>query len=248
MADRKSRKRRRRRVAGALGLLIVTTLTVAEAPRVARRIARAEVFRVGQLELEGARYLKLEDAARSANVPAEASVWDDPTEWEARLAEHPLVKLARVKRKIPSTLVLVVEERQPVALIPTPTLEAVDVEGKILPLDPSAHRLDLPLLRVSGRGKAAEKARAALAAEAERLARVDPEFAGRISELARDERGDLIASWGSPQVTIRFTSSVTSRKLREGLRVLADVRSDSGELPATVDLRFEEQVVVRRTQ
>jgi cell division septal protein FtsQ len=246
MADRRRRKRIRKRILGALGLLAVTTLAVMEAPRVARRIARAEFFRVGQMELEGATHLKLEDAVASANVPAEASVWDDPAEWEARLAEHPLVKLARVKRKMPSTLVLVVEEREPVALVPTPTLEAVDVEGKILPLDPSG--LDLPLLRVNARAKDAAKVRAELAAEAERLLRLDPEFANRISELARDERGDLIASWGSSQVTIRFTRSVTARKLREGLRVLADVTRESGEVPTVVDLRFETQVVVRRSQ
>jgi hypothetical protein len=216
------------------------------APRAVRKVARSEVFRVSELRLEGARYLTLEQAAELAAVPPDASVWDDPSEWVARLAQHPLVRDARVRRRIPGTLIFDVQEREAVGLVPTPTLEVVDAEGRILPIDPSEHPLDLPLLHVPPREQGADRARAQLAADAERLGRIDPEFAGMISELARDERGDLLARWGDPAVTFRFTPAVTARKLREGVLVLFDITRETGETPETVDLRFEEQVVVRR--
>lgn len=240
--------RRWRRIGAAVGVLLVAAGVAATTPRLARKIARSEVFRVAELELEGERYLTLQEAAAAADVPKEASVWDDPVEWEARLSAHPLVRSARVRRRIPGTLVFVVEEREPVGLVPTPTLEAVDAEGRILPIDPSEHGLDLPLLQVPPKSKDADKTRAVLAAEADRLVRVDPEFAGRLSELARDERGDLVARWGDPVVTFRFTPSVDARKLREGMLVFFDAAAESGEPPATVDLRFDEQVVVRRAR
>jgi hypothetical protein len=239
---------RRRKVGAAVGLLLLVGGAAVVTPRAVRSIARSDVFRVSELELQGARYLTLEQAAEAAAVPSEASVWDDPSEWEARLGAHPLVREVRVRRRIPGTLVFDVEEREPIGLLATPTLEVVDAEGRILPIDPSEHALDLPLLRLPTRSREGEKLRAALAAEAERLARTDPEFAGMVSELSRDDRGDLLARWGQPAVTFRFTPAVTARKLREGVLVLLEITRETGETPETVDLRFEEQVVVRRAQ
>ena len=233
-------------IGAVVGLLLVLGCAAVVTPRAVRRIARSDVFRVSELRLEGARFLTLEQAAEAAAVPSEASVWDDPTDWEARLEAHPLVLEARVRRRIPGTLIFDVREREPVGLVPAPTLEVVDREGRVLPIDPSEHALDLPLLRVSARAREAEKLRAALAAEAERLGRVDPEFADMVSELSRDEHGDVLARWGEPAVTFLFTPAVTARKLREGVLVLLDITRQTGETPAAVDLRFEEQVVVRR--
>jgi hypothetical protein len=215
-------------------------------PRALRAVAATEVFRVSALELEGGRFLSLEEAAAAAGVPKDASVWDDPAAWEAGLARHPHVRTARVRRRLPGTLILVVEEREPVGLVATPTLEPVDAEGRLLPVDPSAHALDLPLLNV-GAGPDAEALRVALAAETDRLQRVDPEFTARISELVRDEKGDWVAHWGEPAVSFRFRPSVTARRLREGVLVLADATAErDGSPPLAVDLRFAEQVVVRR--
>lgn len=250
-----------RRVGGALvlaGLLVVLGLVT---PRALRAIGDAELFRVSRVELEGGRFLTLEQAATAAAIPAEASVWDDRSPWVAGLERHPLVKSARVRRRLPSTLVLVVEEREPVGLVPTPTLAPVDEEGNLLPLDPSRQALDLPLLGVAApatrapasaadsaaAAEATRAARAALAAETARLGRIDPEFAARISELSADEQGGLIARWGEPAVAFRFRPRVPARRLREGVLALEDaMRTLDGTSPQSIDLRFAEQVVVRR--
>ena len=165
------------------------------------------------------------------------------------MAEHPLVRVAEVRRRLPGTLRLVVEEREPVALAASSKLEPVDREGRVLPLDPSTHGFDLPLLKVRAETRkdgAPAGPVSTLAAETARLSRIDPEFLALTSELALDDRGDLIARWSEPAVTFRFRPEVPAIRLKQGMLVLADalLRAE-GKLPATIDLRFADQVVVK---
>jgi len=51
-----------------------------------------------------------------------------------RLRAHPLIRAVEVSRRLPGTLVVEVEERVPVGLVPTPTLQPVDRDGHRLPL------------------------------------------------------------------------------------------------------------------
>jgi hypothetical protein len=221
-------------------------------PRAAHAIAGSELFLVKDVQLAGGHYLTLAEAAEWTAIPPDAHVWDDASGWIARLAEHPLVRVADVRRRLPGTLVLVVEEREPVALAAAATLRPVDDEGRVLPLDPATLALDLPLIKApaekrgSGSKGTSESGLGPLAAEAARLTRIDPEFMARTSELAVDERGDLIANWGEPPVTFRFRPAVTARRLQEGMTVLLDaVARTGGLLPRTIDLRFADQVVVQ---
>jgi len=232
------------RVAVLIGLVCAAAAALF-GPRAWGELVEMEIFRVVDLELSGARYVTFEDAVALAAVPGNASVWDDPTSWEEGISSHPLVASARVRRRLPGTLLIEIEERVPVALVPTPTLEPVDREGRILPLDPALLGLDLPLLETDGAVSSTE-VRAFLAGQAERLGRIDPAFAARTSDLSRDPQGDLIARWGDPRVTFRMPASVTARRLDEAAVVLADAAARFGApLQLTVDLRFADQVVVR---
>jgi hypothetical protein len=234
----------------ALLVLASVTLVAGFAPTAANRLAHLDVFRVRKVELEGATHLTQAEAEQVAAIPSNASVWDDAADWEARVAAHPLVREVRVKRRLPSTLVFVVSEREAVALLPTPTLVPVDVEGRVLPLDPSGLALDLPLLSTSAKtapqpGQVGSKDVVRLAREAVHLASVDPEFAGRISEIGLGERGDLIARLTDRGVTFRFHAGVLARRLEEGRMALAHQRVEEGAA-VEVDLRFADQIVVRQ--
>lgn len=226
-------------------VLMLTATAVAGAALGARRLRPAlaglEQFRVTAVELEGARYLTLEEAVEAAAVPPDASVWDDRTPWVEALRSHPLVSSARIRRRLPGTLVLVVEEREPVALVPTPTLEPVDVEGRVLPVDPLAHQMDLPLLRVDLRDLPRVRL---LTGELARLGSVDPAFLGGVSEVSADDGGELRAVWGVPMVTFRFRVSAPSLRFREGMQALSDAVERLNVVPTVVDLRWADQVVV----
>jgi hypothetical protein len=249
---KRSASGRRRRRYPLIRIALMCGLVGWGAPRAAHAIAGTELFRVRDVQLSGGHYLTQSEAVEWTAIPPDAHLWDDPSGWVARLAEHPLVRAAQVRRRLPGTLVLVVEEREPVALAAAATLQPVDEKGRALPLDPATWALDLPLIRARAgkRGSEAEGASGeaglgVLAAEAARLTRIDPEFMARTSELSVDERGDLIARWGEPPVAFRFRPAVTARRLEEGMTVLLDAVARTGELPRAIDLRFADQVVVQ---
>lgn len=211
-------------------------------------LRKLDSFEVREVRLEGTRFLERTEAIRTAGIGAGASVWDDASEWERRLSDHILVERARVKRQLPHTLVLVVEESAPVALVPMPTLEPVDRHGRVLPIDPARHRLDLPVLQASSDPDQAEFSSSAelkvLLGEVVRLRDMDPELVRRASELAIDERGDVIVRLFSPDVEIRYRAPIEAPRLAEGLHALADALKRSDDV-RVVDLRFDGQVVVR---
>lgn len=260
-------------------------------------LAGLPFFQVDVVEVEGARYLEVADAVQAMAVPSEASVWDDPAPWEEGLRRHPLVRDVRVRRRLPSTLVAEVVEREPVALIATPMLEPVDREGRFLPIDPVVHRLDLPLLEVpdapmgegagperggagrgdrsdsmdgryvmadegteSWNGRAGTAGRGAvpldpdagslpvrlLASEVVRLGEIDRSFLGMVSSLEWVRQDEVAVRWGDPEVLIRFRPPLAPRRLREAITVLSHASATRPDRTIqAVDLRYEDQVVVR---
>lgn len=240
-----------RRAALWLGAVVVIAGIAVAIERAPGALARVEAFRVREFALEGARYLTLDEAVGVAAVPSGASVWDDPETWEERLRAHPLVRDARITRDLPSTLVFRVEERRPVALVPGDVLEPVDATGRPLPIDPIRRPVDLPVLRptvVGGPGSRAlgpEELRELLR-ELVRIGEIDPAFTAKISEVAMIPAEDVAVRLSEPEVTVLFRRPLPAYRLRQGLRALSDAASRaSGPPPRAVDLRYEDQVVIR---
>ncbi|MGW8265786.1 MAG: cell division protein FtsQ/DivIB [Longimicrobiales bacterium] len=247
----------RRSLGPVLVLALAASLAWAMA-RIPEALSRVEAFRIREIRLEGNRFLSPEEAAKSVAISPLASIWDDFDILEERLRTHPLVEDVQAKRRFPGTLLLEVRERQPVALVPNPTLEPVDDSGRILPIDPSRHQLDLPIISrkwKAGGDVLSAAERRLLVGELIRLAQGEPDLLARISEIALDPRGDLWVQfwrrdvqgevWDLP-VTLRFHPSPPSRRVQEGLRVLSDAMNRfEGAVVADLDLRYEDQVVVR---
>ena len=236
----------------SLVFLLVLTLAVALADGLSRApeaLARLEVFRVVEIQFDGGRYLTREEALQTVAVPIMASVWDDAEEWEDRLRSHPLVRDARIQRRFPGTLVLNVEEREPVALYPNPLLEPVDESGAFLPIDPTLHRLDVPLMasrEEEGPGSLTPAQRRLLAGEIARIGSEDPEFLARVSEITLGGRDDLQARLWDPPFTMHFRPGLPGQRIRDGLRVLRDAMAQfEGSEVVELDLRYDDQVVLR---
>ena len=217
--------------------------------RVPRALSEVEAFRVREIRLRGERFLTHGAAVATLDLAPGASVWDDTSILEERLATHPLVREASVHRRFPGALLVKVVEAEPVALFPNPTLEPVDAGGRILPIDPVVHKLDLPIVASAedeGPGSLTPGGLRTLAGEVHRLAQGDPELHARISDFTLNRRGDVRARLADPQVTLHFRPGLSSGQIHTGLRVLSDVRGrfDEGRVE-DLDLRFENQVVVR---
>ncbi len=231
-------------------VLAVTALVLAGGRKLSAAVADAALFEVDAFELEGARFITLDEAVAAAGVVEGASVWDDALAWEMALAAHPLVRSADVRRRLPSTLVFVVEEEEPVALVPTPVLEPVDRDGRFLPLDPALHRLDLPVVRprlpAGGEARPTRASIAPLTRALERL-RADPQFFGKVSEVSLAADGHLQVRWGAdPEVVFRFDPVFDPARVRDGVEVLAHALTSAPDRRLReIDLRFADQVVVR---
>ena len=231
-----------------LGIALVAGLAWG-GTKVPSLLTRMATFDVVGTEVEGRRYLTHAQVVQIAGIPDSASVWDDFGPWVSRLQEHPLIMEASIERLLPGTLKIRVREREAVALVAMPTLEPVDREGRRLPIDPALVPLDLPIIRLpqdpaqQGRPPSAARIRP-LARVAERM-QSDPTFWSRVSDMTIARDG-VEASWGDPAVLFRLPLEIEPYRLREAVSVLGHaLAADSVRTPRTVDLRYQDQVVVR---
>lgn len=219
--------------------------------RVPEAMVDMEIFRVEDVRVRGLRYMEESQVVELLELSPETSIWSDKGPWHDRVAAHPLVKDVRVSRRLPDGLLLVVTERTPIALGPTPTLEPMDAEGRRLPLDPSEYRLDLPVIHSARRPPRGSRhfpdEVRRLAAEVEHLMATDTSFLQLVSSVAWNGRGTVAVRWSEPSVEFLLPSHASPARLREGLGALADAASRNREgMPDVIDLRFADQVVVRR--
>lgn len=227
------------------GSLVALMGGLSQSPRLLRRM---DTFRVRQVELRGARYLAPDEVLEVSGVGEQSSVFDSPDVWIAALERHPMVASARIERRLPSTVRIVITETRPVALVRIRTLVPVDGTGRVLPLAPEAARLDLPIMigdvEVDGQGLIADPdARAAIVA-LDRLQNEEPALAAAVSEFAGGGALRLLLRLGVPTLALLpFEPSAT--RLNEMRRTLDDLAT-RGELPRVrvVDGRYEGQVVV----
>jgi hypothetical protein len=226
----------------------VLTLVALGGRHVPEALARVDTFRATHHEFRGLRFLTGDTVLQVAGIGPEANLWEDPAAWEQRLEAHPLVRHASVGRRFPGTLTITVEERTPVGLVPRPTLEPVDRDGRALPLDPSRFPLDYPILRpgsLEGEGDEGSTVQLrALAAAAETI-RQEGEFWSGVSEVRPGPHGGFEVFWGQPTVLFRLAGPVELRRIREGMAALEDARKRApGRSPLSVDLRFDDLVIL----
>jgi len=104
-------------------------------------------FAVRRVEVTGARYLDPGVVAEGMGLPRSASIWDDLGAIERRLHNVAGIRSAKVSRRVPGTLRVVVEEEEPVALADGPEgLVAVDAAGEPLPYDLTVAPVDAPIV------------------------------------------------------------------------------------------------------
>jgi cell division protein FtsQ len=218
------------RAVAAVALVAAVTL-----PWWGRRVAREMAyFRVRAVAVSGTHYLSPRAVVARLHVDTTASVWDDTRPAAKRVASMPGVQSVEIGRSLPGTLVVRVTEAVPVALAPTTGgLEAVDVAGHVLPLDPTRADVDLPvvarpdpqLLRLLAGVRA-----------------VAPALYARISAVRRDGAEDLIVTF--PDGLVRAHADATPERLADAGPVRADL-ARRGLAYAELDLRYRDQVVAR---
>lgn len=202
-------------------------------------------FRVDRVEITGTTHLTRADVLTAAGIEARTSVWENRSLLEARVESLALVESATVERRLPSTLTVAIDESEPVALVAQPLVVPVDRNGNPLPLDPHAPLLDLPMLRVVSPRASASWGLRVLARDVSSLAEEVPEVFAVLSE-ARLADGEATLLLGNSGVRLRYRPPVSGPRLRAAMIVINDaVERFPQRSLREVDLRFEDQVVVR---
>lgn len=206
-------------------------LTVA-APRVLRRLT---FFRVRQLELVGIRHLAPDAVIAALRLAPDASVFDDLERLTARVRGLHGVADARVVRRLPAALKVIVREVEPVALVPGARgLTPVDADGSPLPFEPERSALDLPV--------AAESDSQVVGLLA-RIRAVDPALFQDITTARTWARRDVVLELGKRRVLLARDAGPD---VIESVALVVQDLAARGRPYAELDARYVGQVVVRR--
>ena len=216
-------------------VLVLLVLMAATAPWWGPPLLRPlAFFRIKHVEVRGTRYASPVDVAKALAIDTTRSLWDDTGVLERRVRALPHVRDVELSRRIPSTLIVTIEENVPIALVAgTNGFRAYDEEGRALSVDPCRTPLDLPVIagRDTGLLRLLGEVRAS-----------DPSLFARISEVRRSGRDELVMQLVS--VPVRTMSDVTVEQLTQIAPVEEDLAKRRAH-PVELDLRFKDQVIAR---
>jgi cell division protein FtsQ len=218
-----------------LALLAALVVLLVGAPFWAPLLLRQlSFFRVRKVEIVGARYVAVSDILTRLHVDTSASVWDPTAPLEKRLASHPQLRRVTVRRRLPGTLVVSVDENLPVALVATSDgLRAYDARGIALPIDLAKTPLDAPVL--PRRDVGVLGLLGLLRSQA-------PALYDRVSEVRVVSADELLIELDDTPV--RAMRDVTADRLAEIDPVENDL-TRRGLRAAEIDLRYKDQVIAR---
>jgi cell division septal protein FtsQ len=232
-------------------VLIAVIMTAAWGVRTAAR--QMAFFRVRSVEIRGVRYLQPNEVLSRLKVDTLMSLWDDLEPLRDRVRHHPQVTGVTITRRLPGTLVVTVEENQPVALIQGPTgFLPYDSVGHVLPIDPARTVLDLPivatsdpvLLKLVGAIRYTVPRMFSRIEEVRRTGRDEILLTLSRSEAQRSRAmGDTAAARGGT-VRVRIPLGLSVERLADIFPVETDLARRQvhvGEL----DLRYRDQVIAR---
>ena len=243
--------RRARRVAGRAGLFALGLGALGVIALLAGWLAASPRFSVASVEVSGQSRLSRETIEETAGIAPGTNIFALNTrDIAARLEALPLVRHASVVRTLPNRVAIVVEERRPFTLVHAAKLHWLDEDGRVLGDETRAVNTEVPVISglseeelVTMRTSPGPRARAAIAL-IRALLRTGSALASEISEIdmSRAEGPVLYTVDG---VEVRLGTEEWDERLARLEGVLAQVaRQDVNG----VDLRFRDQVVLRRSK
>ena len=187
-----------------------------------------------KVEIIGARYVSVGEIIDRLHVDTTASVWDPARPLVARLASHPQLRTVSVRRKLPGTLVVEIQENMPIALVATNDgLRAYDARGIALPIDLARTPIDAPVLGRRDIG---------LLRFLDALRKEAPSLYDRLSEVRIASTDEVVLQLaGTP---VRAMRDVSPARLAEIDPVEQDL-ARRGLHAAELDLRYRDQVIAR---
>jgi cell division protein FtsQ len=232
----------------SLFLFVVVLLVLARARTV---MAQLGVLQVDRVVVHGNQRLSKGEVLAVLNgLRGESLFWTDLDAWRGRLLSSPWVRDAALRRSLPSTVDVMISERQPIGVCRLrEDLYLVDERGIVIDqYGPQYADLDLPIidgLAISpGDGSSTDAGRADLAARVIAAVRSKPELAKKLSQIdVSDLHNASVILSGDPAVLYLGDDQFLQR-LQSYIELVPALRERVAEMDY-VDLRFDERIYVR---
>ncbi len=210
----------------------------------------SDLFRLTNVSVVGNRLLSSEEVVGRAGLEIGGSLFSaDLSAATQRVKSHPVVRETLLLRQPPETLVISVEEREPVATVSSQEgLRGLDREGTLFAL-PQAP-LDLPVITgiealACDSLMLSDEVLPDLAAFFEALERETPAFLDDISEVCVESTQTVRVYLVGDTLELRMRLLGPADQIRNFQAYLTS-RTCLQNAPGYVDLRFENQVVIGR--
>lgn len=233
-------------VVAGVALVLATVAAVGAAGYWALTTPR---FAVVAVEVRGASRLPPQRILEVSGIVRGTNLWRiDPANVRARLEALPEVRRADVVRELPNRVSIMVEERRPFTLVHAARLHWLDEDGRLLGEEHRAVAPEVPVISglseeelATMRTAPGPRARAAITL-IRALLRTGSSLAAEIAEIdmSRTEGPVLYTVDG---LEVRLGNEEWEERLARLEGVLAQVATQDVQ---TVDLRFRDQVVLRR--
>ncbi|MEK6755027.1 MAG: FtsQ-type POTRA domain-containing protein [Bacteroidota bacterium] len=235
---------------------LITLLVVAAGLIVSANLWKISL-KVRRVTVEGNRIVETAEIMQLVRIQTNAQLQDiDLTAVRKDILSHHFIKDAIVKRDLPATLKITITERVPLAIVNSAELLYLDEDGVVLPHSISRQLFDLPVLSgisseialapgVTMSNPDVHEALQILATSKF----VSKELYHLISEVRLRNGGDIVLYAAERGVPIIFGRGDIANKLVRLEAFWNDiVRERGSEYLQYVDLRFDDQVVVRWNQ
>ena len=223
--------------------------------RVSALAAHAHVLQVEKIVVHGNQRLsKGEVLAVLSGLRGENLMWIDLDRWRRRLMASPWVRDAALRRSLPSTVEVVVSEREPTGIGRiNGDMYLVDERGVIIDqYGPQYADLDLPIIdglsvAPGDGGSLTDEGRAELAARVIAALKAKPSVARRLSQLdVSDPHNAWVILSGDPAM-IQLGDDQFLTRLQSYLDLASTLRERVADIDY-VDLRFDDRIYVRPTK
>ena len=248
-------RRRRARTGGRFGPLflfvLVAALLALGVVIGVRWLLVSPRFALAAVDVRGAHRVSVDRIVEAADLPAGISVFGvDPRAVAARVEALPEVRRAEVVRELPNRLTIVVEERRPFTLLHSGRLHWVDEDARAMGEERQAVAASVPLITglseddvTAMRTAPGPKAQTAIAI-IQTLLRRGSTLTDEIAEIdVRRPDGPVLHTMDG--IEVRLGNEDWGDRLARLEGVLAQVARDEARV-SLVDLRFRDQVVLRR--
>jgi cell division protein FtsQ len=248
---------RRRRSWRAIGMpmaksLALIALLAFGGYRLATVVTHAHVLLIDRIVVHGnERMSSAEVAVLLSGLRGTSLLFTDLAAWRDKLIASPWIRDASLRRSLPSTVEVVVAERQPVGVGRIQgEMYLVDEGGIIIDrFGPQYADLDLPIidgLSIPSRddGSMTDEPRAELAARVITALKARPEVAKRLSQIDVSDLHNAAVILNGDAAVIHLGEDQFLQRLQSYLELAEALRERVAEIDS-VDLRFDDRIYVR---